>query len=464
MGIWSLIAGYQILTVFREKSTRNVNNFLLDATPTVFTTLGVLGTFLGIFSGLENFDVDNITDSIPDLLEGLKTAFLTSIVGIIAAMVSGRILDWVLQIAQKNEGTVPTGELGALIEIRDLLQGIMTNSATETDSLRAAIQGNSDKSILSQIQLLEEQNTELKTVMVRSEQLMKSTVSALSGKDENSLLVQLQQIRAENTDAAEKSQESVRGLQEVVVENRSFLDQKFTEFSDLLSKNNTEALVEVMKSATEQFNAQMSALIEKLVQENFKELNKSVLQMNSWQQENKEMISSLTQQFQQVSKDFALSAESIESITDQTRELTEKDGALAQMIEELRRIMVDDQKFEEIINKVNSTVETLKSNTEAFDETTNKLNLWVRNQRSFSDSVDRLLIKLEDVERIKDISEDFWQNTKKQLNEGVGFISQASTYLAQDLENINAEFYERLNSTLTNMDTLIQRIIANYKK
>ena len=51
-----------------------------------------------------------------------------------------------------------------------------------------------------------------------------------------------------------------------------------------------------MKRATEEFNAQMSALIEKLVQENFQELNNSVQRMNNWQQENKEMITQLTNQ------------------------------------------------------------------------------------------------------------------------------------------------------------------------
>lgn len=79
--------------------------------------------------------------------------------------------------------------------------------------------------------------------------------------------------------------------------NNELIRQKFDEFSELLAKNNTEALVEVMKNATEQFNTQMSALIEKLVQENFKELNNSVQRMNQWQLENKEMIISLTNQF-----------------------------------------------------------------------------------------------------------------------------------------------------------------------
>ncbi len=44
-------------------------------------SLGIFGTFLGIIVGLWNFDTNNIEDSVPYLLEGLKTAFLTSFFG-----------------------------------------------------------------------------------------------------------------------------------------------------------------------------------------------------------------------------------------------------------------------------------------------------------------------------------------------------------------------------------------------
>jgi uncharacterized phage infection (PIP) family protein YhgE len=125
--------------------------------------------------------------------------------------------------------------------------------------------------------------------------------------------------------------------------------------------------------------------------------------------------------------------------------------------------MIEDTKYQEIVGKLTNTIDTLKENTDAFDETTNKLNNWVKNQMNFSESVAKLLTRLEEIDKIKDINEVFWNNTKKQLNEGVQVVEQASRRLSSDLENINAEFYERLNDTLQNLDTLIQRIIANYK-
>lgn len=44
-------------------------------------SVGVLGTFVGIFIGLQGFNPDDIVNSVNEILVGMKTAFFTSIVG-----------------------------------------------------------------------------------------------------------------------------------------------------------------------------------------------------------------------------------------------------------------------------------------------------------------------------------------------------------------------------------------------
>jgi hypothetical protein len=61
------------------KSTRNYKSEIVS--------LGVLGTFIGIAMGLYHFDVSNLKESMPHLLDGLKTAFITSGVGIFFSIV-----------------------------------------------------------------------------------------------------------------------------------------------------------------------------------------------------------------------------------------------------------------------------------------------------------------------------------------------------------------------------------------
>jgi ABC-type transporter Mla subunit MlaD len=50
-------------------------------------TIGIFGTFFGVFIGLLNFNPEEITASIPKLINGLQTAFVTSIAGLLANLV-----------------------------------------------------------------------------------------------------------------------------------------------------------------------------------------------------------------------------------------------------------------------------------------------------------------------------------------------------------------------------------------
>lgn len=57
-----------------------------EAAPTILTSIGIFGTFLGVALGLSNFDTTNIQESVPQLLSGLKTAFWSSIAGLFGAL------------------------------------------------------------------------------------------------------------------------------------------------------------------------------------------------------------------------------------------------------------------------------------------------------------------------------------------------------------------------------------------
>src|SRR5690606_11458757 len=87
---FEIIAGILIISAFaiwaglyiNKRTTENNNEHLFDFIPNLFPTLGILFTFLGIAIGLWNFDSNNIEKSIPELMNGLKTAFLVSIFGV----------------------------------------------------------------------------------------------------------------------------------------------------------------------------------------------------------------------------------------------------------------------------------------------------------------------------------------------------------------------------------------------
>ena len=59
---------------------------VVELGPTILTTLGIFGTFLGVAIGLSHFDTGNVQASVPALLAGLKTAFWASVFGVGAAV------------------------------------------------------------------------------------------------------------------------------------------------------------------------------------------------------------------------------------------------------------------------------------------------------------------------------------------------------------------------------------------
>jgi hypothetical protein len=91
-------------------------------------SLGILGTFIGIFLGLWNFNTENIAISVPQLLEGLKLAFLTSIMGIGLS-----ILLYILQ----NKAEQPTDE--PFIQRLDTINQTLNNLSNQVKRLRTDI-------------------------------------------------------------------------------------------------------------------------------------------------------------------------------------------------------------------------------------------------------------------------------------------------------------------------------------
>ena len=73
-----------------EEMDNHIHKRLLEMVPDIFTSLGILGTFVGLVWGLKNFDPANyelMTNSVSALVDGIKVAFLTSIYGIAFSIV-----------------------------------------------------------------------------------------------------------------------------------------------------------------------------------------------------------------------------------------------------------------------------------------------------------------------------------------------------------------------------------------
>lgn len=73
-----------------EDVDEHIHKRLLEMVTDIFTSLGILGTFVGLVWGLKNFEPSNyeaMTTSVASLVDGIKVAFLTSIYGIAMSIV-----------------------------------------------------------------------------------------------------------------------------------------------------------------------------------------------------------------------------------------------------------------------------------------------------------------------------------------------------------------------------------------
>lgn len=467
-GLWTVFSiifiwkfkHYQTTATADKKSFWN-NNYIFESIPPVFPTLGIFCTALGITFGLSGFDTEKIQESLPTLLEGLRLAFFATMAGIIGLIVFQKI-NAIIQKQIDDDPNRPvkqTDELSAIAALTFEVKELKNDNQKQTEKLIQSFGTDLETKVSSKLSTLEKEVINLQKAAKENQKTTTEGLTQINTTSNNSrieLTEQFKNLREEQKATSEKANKNTDEIIKAMSENNKLTSKKFDEFSELLRKNNTEALVEVMKKATEQFNEQMSELINRLVKENFAELNNSVKSLNEWQKQNKEQVQKLTEQFQKTTEMFTISATTLQQVADNTKSLTDDDSKLSQLVVELKRVMIEDGKFQEITNKLTKTIETLASTTESFDETTSKLNDWVKTEKNFKEAAQILIAKLEE---FRDFNGDVWDKYRKEMTKAVSIVKETSTRLGEDLDNINAEFYERLNDTLHNLDQCIQRFI-----
>lgn len=519
----------------------------IEFLPSLISTLGVLGTFGGITLGLALFDTDHLDVSIPKLLYGLKTAFLTSLAGMIGSMILSRKVSCLYDkedkgVSDANQAaaviarsveSMKNDNANALQEVRNeikaqtanqnsfyadmnafvkginsyivnqrgFLQELLNNSDIQKDTLITisaslnkianneelpAIHSDLDKLLVAfgeqgeKVQNMDENLKILKTSISNTsddvaelKKLNQDISGCLAGMTDT-----LGEI-ATATEATSSTEDSilekfdtfgkfigdeVDDIERKMGETNTLLTNKFDEFSELLKKSNTEALVGVMKQLTTEFQKQMNGLIQRLVQENFEQLNKSVERLNAWQQENKNMIASLIQQYKDMETDFENSSTTLTKVSADTKALVGDGGKLQQLIAALNKVILENQSYIEVTKKLQETAELTKDNMVKFDDSTNKLNDWVRKQRNFVDGVQMLIAKLEEIEKIKDYGGEFWKETKSKMEEGVGIIRNGSKEIESQISGLDQHFYQRLSATLAQLDACIQAMVEAANK
>lgn len=486
--IVATVASWRYTIKARDNNILFEKRRIIDSLPNIISTLGVIGTFLGITIGLIDFNPspDKIDASISTLLGGLKTAFFTSLAGMTGSLLLRYfVTDKIFDEQEEGVSSAEQASIAICKEIQSMNQqmiaAIRSSSDSQTQMLKEMISIKSSQltffnSMQSQLEKISSQNidamnTNFETLVLlnRNQDTNISSIKASINETNRNVAEVLEtenaiaSIQQNQLDEAKKYSELLRAevdeIELKMTETNKLLTAKFDEFSELLQKSNTEALVEVMKKVTEEFQKQMNQLISKLVQENFEQLNNSVENLNVWQQENKNMISQLTVKYKQMTEEFGNTSSLLSAVANDTNNLVSDGGRLSQLIKQLNKVMIDDKKFIEIASKLEQSASLTKDSISKLDQSNKSLDSWIQKHKSFVDKVEKLIAKLEELDKMRDYNDQFWKDTKKGMNEGIGIITKGAESLNSQLKELDQQFYARLSTTLGELDTCIQAMV-----
>lgn len=247
-------------------------------TPTLLTSLGVFGTFFGIVLGLLNFNPNDIDGSLPLLLDGVKSAFITSLVGMF-----GSLLFKSLQMTPLLDSKYKAKDGGS-----DLGESMLSGIERQTEELRSLKQ-------------------------------------SFTIDDESTLFGQLKLLRLEMNKNSTKSLTN-REQQLDLISEKICLNMK--DFADTLSTSATAQVVDALQKVVVSFNRQLSTQFG----ENFIQFNDAVKSLLVWQENYKTQLEKMNQQYAKGVQAISATEVSITQIGGQSRIILENMDALKEVM------------------------------------------------------------------------------------------------------------------------------------
>ena len=141
VGFILLIAGFTIFFVFIR-----YDRFAVAHGPEVLTTIGIFGCFLGIAIALLHFDATDLTNSVPKLLDGVKTAFWASVTGVFGSLL-------IRMRHRFDRKPIPqSGEFAKAASLEDVVTSMV--------ALRQGLVGQEEGTLLTQFKLMRQEATD----------------------------------------------------------------------------------------------------------------------------------------------------------------------------------------------------------------------------------------------------------------------------------------------------------------
>jgi len=393
-----ILTGVLILAIFSSKRGKHAQ--LVQYAPNLLTSLGILGTFVGIVIGLLGFDTADIDGSIGPLLAGLKTAFITSLAGMFMAIVF-KILDGTGLIAAPTPAEEP-------------------ESATPEQVLGS---------------------------MMRQERALTKLTTAIAGDEETTLISQIRLMRSDQTDAQKALREEIRTQQKTFSEFQDRLWAQMEDFAEMLSKSATEQVINALKEVIADFNKNLTEQFG----DNFKRLDESVAKLVEWQENYRAQLEQMSEQYSEGVKAIEHTREMVGQIEADTKKIPETMDSLKSLLETTQHQLSELERhleaFKDMRDRAVEAVPQMKTQVDAIVEDVSN---------AARESSQRLAAVTEDMKTHLITGMEDFQNSVSRTNEGLTTASDAlatkSSEISEQLTVSVKEINEQVRDLVERMD------------
>lgn len=448
-------------------------NFYINLLP----ILGVIGTFAGICIGLADFNSNEIEKSVPLLLQGLKTAFWTSLIGTSLAVffnVWYSFKDKKDLDDEDEEVPLLKLQIKELQEISKKFNNFLENQLINNKNLKELELIKDELKILNKSQ--EQNNTFYENSLLKletledinkkydknNEQLLICTNNITDLKDYIALnleetkklnatysdtfnkLNSLEEINTnifnKNSEISEKSELLLDNLKDYKNLFSNFSEESknqskelitaFKEFATYMAEENSKAFIEALNKTIRDFN---NNLIESFGS-NFKQLNEAVIKLVDWQEQYKQIIETTTENQKVIFDSFNGIEKELQTFTSETRNVNSIVSELSALTKES---MEQNIKLNETLN--------------VFSELNNQAKELIPNLIEINNNVEN------DIKTFNNYSNELISNLDS-------FTNNLQTNFSQYIDDINKGVKGSTDNIIGIMEESVKKIESNFNK
>lgn len=433
----SIIGSLFFIAIFGVGKKQGLLAQVASIAPNILTSLGIFFTFVGILISLSNFDVNDINESIPRLLDGLKLAFLSSVVGLGSSV----FFRFIQAGSSRKEHA---GEVGAA-ELLNQLKELNAN----TLAVRDALVGDGDSSLSTQFGKLRNDFRDFADKM--KEDGTQALVKALEEviKDFNEKISEqfgenFKQLN-EAVGALLKWQEEYRAQVEV-------LTQAFKE---------TQTGIQHVEETTAKIPSHMQAVETafNVTETRVEQLYEGVGSLSEMRESAKNAVPELQQSIDAMTTGMRESVDSqLELMKSQLSEMTEAQSKTGQEIRELTSNLGDLVK-----SSLDQSEQNFAKQMEKFQGVLDSLNLGADNVLESTESV---------AKRVNEIMDDFSSRQEKvardvqsRIDQSVADNVEAMNQSLQDLDKgMQQQLQRSIDKMGNNLTAITEQFVNTYQE